>query len=141
MNERQAMQWIRENTPEYSKILVVPNSAYWSFDKSSEWLPVLADRTSVAVVQGYEWTDGFDERIAHYDALSVCNQLGSDCLEQWQMYTGIDYSYIFIPFADKNARNQYVLDNDILIESLQEQNQYKLVYNNPGAKIFFVLDD
>lgn len=55
--ERAAMAWISEHAPESGRFLVISGDG-WAIDRSAEWFPVLANRTSVGTVQGTEWLPG-----------------------------------------------------------------------------------
>ncbi len=49
-----AMSWVAANTKDSERFAVVTGRA-WESDYVSEWFPTLAERTSVATVQGSEW--------------------------------------------------------------------------------------
>ena len=51
---RSAMAWSRDALPTSARVVVVTGRS-WYEDATSEWFPYLADRVSVATVQGYEW--------------------------------------------------------------------------------------
>jgi hypothetical protein len=91
---RAAMDWARNNTDPSARFLIV-SGLPWHLDSASEWFPYLADRQSVATVQGHEWIGGNDfRRIESQHAwLQRCAfERRSDCIAQWQRVVGpVDY--------------------------------------------------
>ncbi|MBM4429469.1 MAG: hypothetical protein FJ026_03860, partial [Chloroflexi bacterium] len=94
--EREAMQWVSQNTPASGSFLVLTADTFFGADRSSEWFPVLAQRTSVATVQGYEWLPGFSQRIERYESAQLCVHEGLDCLEHWVEETGVVFGYVYV---------------------------------------------
>ena len=72
-SDRAAMQWMAAHTDSSARVLVLTNSP-WQIDKVSEWFPVLAQRRSVATVQGSEWLPhrAFDTFIARQPRVAAC---------------------------------------------------------------------
>jgi hypothetical protein len=133
--ERQAMSWIRENTPQDSSFLVIPYDK-WFADRSAEWLAVLADRTSIAVVQGYEWLTGFSERIKKHDEIQKCSIQDVYCVEQWAETYQEKFSHVYIPKPCKNRSLASVDGCVALRNSLQADPGYVLIYENDGASVY-----
>src|SRR5690606_11017649 len=52
---REAMAWIREEAPEDSTFLVIPETPFWDVSKTLVWFTALAGRDIVSTVQGSEW--------------------------------------------------------------------------------------
>jgi hypothetical protein len=52
---REAMTWVKENTPSESQFLVLDFPYGWFSDMPAEWFPALAERKSLLTVQGQEW--------------------------------------------------------------------------------------
>lgn len=129
--QREAMSWLRDATPPRSRVLVV-SGTWWPMDRTSEWLPVLADRPSVATVQGYEWVPGgvFDARLRQYEAVQTCGGQGVRCLERWIANTGSTVDYLFIP----RIRPQPCCRK--LLEELAVNPRWTRVFSNTGAIIF-----
>ena len=83
---RNAMNWIRDDTPQDSVVLVASGTA-WYVDAISEWLPALAERRSTATVQGTEWLGpgAFHASEERYLWLQSCIAGGrDDCVAQWE---------------------------------------------------------
>jgi hypothetical protein len=129
--QRAAMAWIRHATPPGSRVLVV-SGTWWPMDRTSEWLPVLADRPSVATVQGYEWVPGgvFARRVREYEWAQTCGGLGERCLEQWFARNRATSDYLFIPRIQPKPCCKRLLDE------LAVSPRWTRVFANPGAIIY-----
>lgn len=134
VGQRTAMHWIDQKTPPASEFLVVPRTP-WQVDKESEWFPVLADRVSVATVQGTEWLpdNGFDLAVAAYDSAWDCGYHSSRCLGLWAESSGKTFDYVYLT---ANDRFQCC---GTLLESLERDDDYQKVYEGPGGTIFKVV--
>ena len=132
-DERAAMRWVAEETPPESRFLVV-TAGIWQADKQSEWFPVLAQRRSVATVQGYEWVAGgaFKQRAAAYDEVQniACSDADSHCLDRWTAELGEAFTHIFVP----NTPGGQCCGR--LRRSLEEDPRYETVLQNGGATIY-----
>jgi hypothetical protein len=132
--ERAAMAWVAANTPPTGRFLVVTGDG-WAGDRSSEWFPVLANRVSVATVQGAEWLPNreFARRIDQHYAVNDCGAQDSACLALWSMKTGKEFDYVYV--AD---RPEYPQDKCCakLRAELEGDPRYTRVYPGPGAAIF-----
>ncbi len=124
--ERQAMQWIKSNTPRASSLLLITGSDVWWTDAVAEWFPALAERTSLSTVQGYEWLPDFNHRVYRYDELHSCFNEGPACLEQWAKEDGGAFTYVYI----SNSCCQFIRT------SLKTAPDYNLVYDQRGVTIF-----
>jgi hypothetical protein len=93
--DRRAMEWARDFTPEDARFAVMPVDV-WPGDYPGEWFPVLADRVSATTPQGYEWVEGaFDDREDVHDELRDCAWADRACLTI--ALAGLDIDYVFIP--------------------------------------------
>jgi hypothetical protein len=94
--DRQAMNWIYENTPPESQFLVITGGRWWQ-DPISEWFPVITQRISSATVQGTEWLpdEEFLESWRKYDALQACSDSDYDCLVGWKNEFNLQNSYVY----------------------------------------------
>jgi hypothetical protein len=95
--QRAAMEWVSRGTPSDSRFLIVSGTA-WNLDSAAEWFPVMADRTSVVTVQGWEWLgqNAFEEQRLRHEWLQRCaSQVESLCVGEWTSVVGpIDYVYL-----------------------------------------------
>ncbi len=128
-DERDAMQWIKANTNDDARILIVPRGP-WQVDKESEWFPVLTDRVSVGTVQGSEWTHSFEEHVRSADNLWQCGYRLADCLAGWSRETGTTYTHVWVPATEHGQCC------GTLVASLRNTNAYRIVYDGPGGTIF-----
>jgi hypothetical protein len=130
-DERDAMRWAAANTPSTSRFFVVPEVG-WPYDKVAEWFPVLAERPSVATVQGREWLPNgeFGHYVGLYGTAQSCGGGTAECLDRWASASGASFSHVFIarPPGGGCCRR--------LDESLRSDPRYALVFDGPGGEIF-----
>jgi hypothetical protein len=129
--ERAAMRWAAKQTPPQSRFLVV-TGAFWGADRTSEWFPVLAERISLATVQGYEWTSAaeYDQRFDWFTRLQECGVRGVECLDEWQRTAGAPFSHVYVTSLDTPRCCRP------LAAALRQSPSYALLYEGPGAAIF-----
>jgi hypothetical protein len=96
-DERAAMAWVADRTPEATRFVVVTGDA-WSTDRSAEWFPVLARRVSVATPQGTEWLPNreFARRIEEHLALQRCGTRDARCLAEWARETERSFDAVYV---------------------------------------------
>jgi len=125
--ERDAMQWVASNTPESSRFVIVSSNRPGR-DAASEWFPVLAQRTSLATFQGYEWLpdNQFYRHLSLYHALQNCANEDIACLDHWSTQSGSAFTHVYI------SRDCCLS----LRRSLQASPHYESIYDGPGATIF-----
>jgi hypothetical protein len=91
---RAAMEWASANTAEDATFLVAAGEP-WHLDAVSEWFPVIADRRSLATVQGWEWLGPgkFGEQERRNQWLLNCAALtDTDCAAEWsRVIEPVDY--------------------------------------------------
>jgi hypothetical protein len=129
--ERQAMSWVARQTAAEARFLVVAGTP-WEIDRNSEWLPVLANRKSVATVQGYEYrpVGEFAQKKREYIELQGCAGWVSRCLQDWSRATGVGFTHVYIPkIPDRDCCR-------LLRYSLERDPAYRVVYDGPGAVLF-----
>lgn len=139
-DERRAMRWVADQTPRNSRFLIVPGNQWdgWEVDKTSEWFPVLAQRASVATVQGTEWLPHaeFTRRNKQAKALRACGAAVASCLDDWSRDTGILFDHVYIPQPPLPPADAYRLCCKLLLASLRSDPRYTVLYDAPGAVIF-----
>jgi hypothetical protein len=135
-DDRAAMQWVARQTPQGSRFLLVVGGAAggWWADRVGEWFPVLANRVSIATVQGTEWLPGnaFERHELQYDQLQGCAIWGTPCIEEWAAQHGLGYSHVYIP------KTLAFPCCGPLESALRHDAAYRLVFDGPGASIFAV---
>jgi hypothetical protein len=132
-----AMEWIRGNTPQDSRILIIGVGG--EFDMPlQEWMPALTGRINPAVVQGYEWTDGgaFFDRLRNLNALSACSYETSACIEDWSQERQIPYQYVLVRFQPYPFREEPRNTGGLLAYTLSDSPDYRLLYANPTLTVF-----
>ena len=129
--ELSAMSWVARETSPDAQILVVAGTP-WEIDRTSEWLPVLGERKSVATVQGYEWRPlgEFQRKQQEYNELQGCSGWVSQCLRDWSSATGVGFTHVYLPKSpDRDCCR-------LLRYSLERDRAYRLIYDGPGAVLF-----
>ncbi|MFL5473886.1 MAG: hypothetical protein ACJ8AM_16150 [Gemmatimonadales bacterium] len=129
--ELAAMGWLARETPSDARFLIVAGTP-WEIDRNSEWFPVLAQRKSVATVQGFEYRPlgEFARKKRQYIDLQGCAGWVSQCLQDWSRATGQSYSHVYIPKSpERNCCR-------LLRYSLERDPGYRMIYDGPGAVLF-----
>ncbi|MGI8548770.1 MAG: hypothetical protein ACR2M1_15815 [Gemmatimonadaceae bacterium] len=128
--ERSAMRWVATSTPPASRYLVVTPQT-WSASRTAEWFPVLANRTSVATVQGSEWlpNHAFARRIAVDSAVESCAFSTTRCLDRVRREDGLTFTHVFIGKSPEQPCCT------ALRASLRSDPSYQVIYDGPGATI------
>ncbi len=138
VEERQAMDWVRENTPADSRIVAIGwKDSPW-ISPLTEWFPALSERYSLTTVQGREWLPG-DQNvkpwIVNYEDIQSCQYQTISCLEDWSISHDESFDYIYLSL-------HYPLDAPGVIRltslylSLSTSQNYELVYDNLTVKIY-----
>ncbi len=135
--DRMAMHWIGTHTPADSRILVItgaPNG--WAADRTSEWLPVWARRTSVATAQGYEWAGGptFMARRHMYEAFQGCAWRTTQCLDSLARRWDAPFTDVYVSQMDPRTAEPCCRP---LLTALRSDPRYRLVYRGgDGGAVF-----
>ncbi len=137
--DRVAMQWVRQNTPETARFLVLTGSRSVSCDSVPEWFPALAGRNSLFTVQGTEWTLGkdFGDFVKEATALQACVPEGAACLEDKLNTTGFDYIYLSKELRVENCVPlEYAQTFPFLEQGLDNDPRFVAVYETDGVTIY-----
>jgi hypothetical protein len=138
-DEREAMAWVARETPDDARFVVVTHQP-WTIDRTAEWFPVIAERRSIATVQGYEWIRGaFADQLELNGDLQECAELGGACFDAWNEAYGLEYDYVFIPKTAHIERGAPVDPDECcaaLRGDLRADDRYKVVFDGDGATIF-----
>jgi hypothetical protein len=129
--ERQALNWIVNNTATDSRFLVLTGDGALS-DPLSEWFPVLTERVSLATVQGHEWTPNSPliPNVIAYNHAQLCLNESIDCLSQW------DFDYLYIRKVMPQKEGGVEGRVSLLEAALRESGEYSVVYDSDSAVIF-----
>jgi len=143
LENQKAFQWVKNNTPEGSKILVVTGNSELFADWTLEWFPTLTNRTSLATIQGYEWLGGslFEKHLRNSQLLQRCviQSAPLDCIERYSFTLSENYNFTYIYIAKKAALVNYstTIRGDTLIHELTlDEEHYKKVYQTKEVSIF-----
>jgi len=132
--ERKAIEWAKTNTGVDEKFLILDEQGNPLLSPLTEWFPALAQRRSIATIQGTEWLP--EER--HYNKLYTaitdihqCLYQDVECLREFQDELPDDYDYIMLSAKQQNRKN--ILP---LFISLSQNSKFMLVYTSPTIYIF-----
>jgi hypothetical protein len=133
-DDRTAMSWVARHTPPDSRFLVMVGGAAggWWADRVGEWFPVLANRVSVATVQGTEWLPNhlFQLRERQYNQVQGCAGWQVTCVDDWSVEHALPFDYIYIP------RTLAFPCCEPLERALQRDASVRVVFSGPGATIY-----
>ena len=103
----------------------------------AEWFPALAQRPSLATVQGTEWLPGnrFPQQKQLYEKLTNCVTEDLKCVEDITRQSGLDFTHIYLSgkLEDRVTSMQFPLPIETALRASQI---YELVYEDKGALIF-----
>lgn len=125
-NDRDAMYWVKENTPEDAVFLVLTGIPSPEIDPFVEWFPALAEHQNLSTLQGYEWLlgEGFYRFYAELSNLQQCQTV--TCVEEWAASNKKSYNYIAIFRKEENKVDELLLSD----------RNYRTVYSNNDVVIF-----
>jgi len=139
--EKEAMQWVKQNTPNEGKFLVISGEQTAFCDLTNEWFPALTERQSLTTIQGSEWLlgDGFGKNTAQVQSLQGCIDEGLGCFENnsAQLRKPFDYVYISIASPTKNckaAETSHATRG--LITALENAGEYSVAYRSGNVVLF-----
>ena len=129
--EHDAMNWISLNTDPSAEFVVVTGDSSL-VDPLSEWFPVLAERVSLATVQGHEWTPEQNLPVSArmYDQLQGCINQDTSCLNSFEI------DYVFIRKVKPMREGHVEMRHNILDVSLRTSMDYEFVFENEEAVIY-----
>ena len=132
-----AMYWIDNNIPAESTFLILSGPSFWWNDGTSEWFPVLAQRTSLATVQGSEWQPpgSFKRQIDFHSALLDCSFKDVACIEALARQNGAHFTHIYLS-GQLSDRDTGFLSPLPVERALRGSLGYKLVYDQDGKSVF-----
>lgn len=131
-----AMTWIRDEAEPHARFIVA-TVVGWGADEISEWFPAVAERQSVATVQGSEWLgrEGFRSQRERNRAIIRCTQSTDQCMGEWADSEGLADAWLFIP----KGRVSGPLSADdccpALRATVRDSTFYEVVFDGAGATI------
>jgi hypothetical protein len=127
-SEREALSWVRLNTPRDSRFVLLTGAGPL-VDPLAEWFPALTVQKSLDTVFGTEWlaNESFAGALSGYEMLQQCLDQNELCLQSWAAESGQGYSYVLI------RRQSF---DPLLVQSLRRSAAYKLIYESATILIF-----
>jgi hypothetical protein len=137
MGEINAIEWVKANTVSSDRFLILDEQGNPLLSPLTEWFPALAERRSIATIQGTEWLDGnrhYSNLYAPITDIHQCLYQDAGCLRKFQAGLPDPYEYIMLS-AKQAGGGQVRLP---LSDSLSKDAGFSLVYNSGGIFIFKV---
>ncbi len=145
VEERAAMEWVATETPEDSRFVVLSDALRWAEDRSAEWFPAIAQRTSVATPQGYEWLSvPFPEVEERYEDLARCGRQAAGCLAEWSAAYDAPFTHVYVAgpslrgLTDNSTSIEQRLSSccDVLEASLARSPDYRLLHDAGDVRVY-----
>lgn len=134
--DKNAMLWIRDHTPQNASFIVISPYTEWWKDTIAEWFPALARRKSIVTVQGTEWLPdniAFKTVTLHRDT-RLCNSQSLECLELAAQTHGKTFTHIFLSkMRDQPGVGDYC---PLLFQSIRASERYRTIFGNESAEIW-----
>ncbi len=139
--ERDAMDWVRTNTPAESRFIIITANSRPLSDPIQEWFPVIGKRKSQSTIQGLEWVkgSGFAGRLEALMDLQDCSNRETDCLSTWSAENSLEFDYVVVERYELVASFKPEILPEVpalLLASLSDSPDYALVYKNDALSIF-----
>ena len=127
--DREAMEWVRVNTPQDAQFLLLTNAGQISpmVDSYQEWFPALTQRHSVNTLQGKEWTLGprFYPYSLELVVLQQCADI--DCLQAWAVKNNAQFDFLAVQSRRISPQ---------LLNAIESDDRYQTVYTSDSTIIF-----
>ena len=138
--DREAMTWVRENTPEDSRFLVLTGTTSVSCDSVLEWFPALTGRQSIYTVQGTEWTEGQNFNVyvtSTYDVQKCLSSMEGSCLGSAIDSSEYDYIYLSKVLRVNNCQPvDFEITFPYFLELLQANQNLDAVYETEDVIVY-----
>jgi hypothetical protein len=137
--DREAMQWVRQNTPADARFVVLTGSRSVACDSVPEWFPMLTGRKSLFTVQGTEWTLGknFSAFVQQAGELQGCVSKDAACLADKLKATAFDYIYLSKELrVDNCIPLSYPQTFPFFVETLRSDPSFEVVYETDEAVVY-----
>ena len=134
---REAMQWVKENTPVKSRFMVIDFPDGWHDDMVAEWFPTLSQRTSILTAQGQEWLpeNAQLQTITALGEVSACQLNGLDCLSAWMNQNQAQVNYVYFTLNTQSSANPLKYSS-VMESQMADDPGYQLAYSNADVKIY-----
>lgn len=137
-SDQEAMFWVRDNTPEVSRFVVLTGSSSVACDSVQEWFPALTGRESLYTVQGAEWTigSGFGSFVKTTGVVQACLNNDVSCFDKEVDKSEYNFVYISKTLRADNCkpvtgRNEF----PFFIGQIKENNSYNVIYESDDVLV------
>ncbi len=134
--DRETIAWVDANSPPGSDFLLLTGEQYSMKDPFQEWFPALTKQRSLTTLQGAEWTLGADFFPFYGELVALQHCAEADCIEAWGERNGLDHRYLLIKMLPEGSASPLKASLDLLLDSVRESGQYRLVSETKNAVIF-----
>ncbi|RPI87741.1 MAG: hypothetical protein EHM40_22775, partial [Chloroflexi bacterium] len=138
--DREAMTWVRDNTPADARFLVLTGTSSVSCDSVLEWFPAWTGRQSLYTVQGTEWTQGenFNAYVKSTYAVQNClSSSDSSCLDAAIARSQYDYIYLSKVLRVNNCQPLDLPGSfPFFLEEMRGKEYFESVYETDGVIIY-----
>ncbi len=139
-SNREAFEWIRNNTPMESRFLVLTGNFDLFRDWTLEWFPAYTDRVSLTTIQGREWIDGenFHQLIIKFQNTQACiyKLEPMKCLLIETNVKNLGYDYIYISRVTADIPLEREPRANELFSDLNINQSYERVFDNGNVTIY-----
>lgn len=134
---REAMQWVKENTPAESRFLVIDFPDGWHDDMVGEWFPTLSQRTSILTAQGQEWLPENTQlkTITALGEVSACQLNGLGCLQSWINKNQVQINYVYLTLNAQSSTTPLKFSS-VIESQMAGDPGYQLAYSNADVRIY-----
>ena len=132
--ERKAIDWAKANTDLGDNFLILDEQGNPLLSPLTEWFPALAERRSIATIQGTEWLSEdrhYNEIYSAITDIHQCLYQDVNCLLELHDELPDNYEYIMLSTKQQNGSNGIAL-----FASLKEHPEFTLVYTSSSIYIF-----
>ena len=135
--QRQAMIWVGDGTPQDAVFAVVTGSAGWEIDAGSEWFPAIGDRRSAGTVQGNEWLGNaaWQHQQEAYGSLQACAIDVLPCVIAWAARYEQPVTHVFLPKGHLHGPSSPQDCCPAPRHSVELVAGSRVVYDGPGATV------
>lgn len=132
----ETIAWVDANIPAGSDFLLLTGEQYSMKDPFQEWFPALARQHSHTTLQGAEWTLAGDFFPFYGELVALQHCADVTCIESWEQRTGLEHQYLLIKALPEGSSSQLKASLALLLGSVRDSSQYKVIYENENAVIF-----
>ena len=139
VSERDAMEWVSQNTSKDARLLVLSGATSVACDSVAEWFPALALRQSLYTIQGTEWTLGDDFKPFIRDAVELqkCRGNAPECLGALIDSSVYDYVYFSKVLGAENCEPLSLPQSyAYFADQVRRGNVYEIVYDTNEVMIY-----